>query len=83
MSIEMNKDELQAVAECIQTAWQNGVVKSPVFAHHLISASQKLGQEFERVAGVEETSAKFTPPEEIQPVQDKMDRKNVPVDISG
>ena len=80
--VDLNKEELQAVAECIQTAWQNGVVKSPVFAHHLISASQKLGHTYDAMASEEAAPSKITPSEEAQPVTEKTEKKNVPVDMA-
>ena len=80
--VNLNKEELQAVAECIQTAWQNGVVKSPVFAHHLISASQKLGQEFDAMAPDEPVPSPAMPAEEATPAQEKTEKKNVPVDMT-
>ena len=61
MSVDLNKEELQAVAECIQTAWKDGVVKNPVFAHHLINASGKLGDEFRRLVPEESEATNATP----------------------
>ena len=80
--VNLNKEELQAVAECIQTAWQNGVVKSPVFAHHLISASQKLGQEFDAMAPDEPVPSLAMPAEEVRPAKKMAAKKNAPVDMA-
>ena len=80
--VNLSKEELQAVAECIQTAWQNGVVKSPVFAHHLISASQKLGQEFDAMAPDEPVPSPAMPAEEVKPAKEMAAKKTVPVDMA-
>ena len=80
--VNLSKEELQAVAECIQTAWQNGVVKSPVFAHHLISASQKLGQEFDAMAPDEPVPSPAAPVKEAKTVLENTSKKNAPVDMA-
>ena len=81
MSVNLNKEELQAVAECVQTAWQNGAVKPPTFAHHLLTASQKLGNEFERLVGQEVPVNNSAPVETEKNIEEENSTKrNVPVD---
>ena len=79
MSVDFTKEELQAVAECIQSAWKDGIVKNPVFAHHLINASGKLGDEFRRIAPDESKATDATP-------QDNGDgdraKQQIPVDTT-
>ena len=40
----LTRDELNAIGIAIQHAWQNGEIKDPKLAYHLLTGSEKLHQ---------------------------------------
>tara|TARA_Y100000593_G_scaffold7203_2_gene13513 strand:- start:3 stop:206 length:204 start_codon:yes stop_codon:yes gene_type:complete len=47
--IDCTKEELNAVAHAINLAWEQGGIRSPQLAYHLLTGSEKIHQEWERL----------------------------------
>ena len=46
--LDLSREELNAIGTSIQHAWQNGEIKDPKLAYHLLTGSEKLHQEWAR-----------------------------------
>lgn len=51
--MNLTKEELSAIAQAIQAAWNAGSVRDPQGAMFLLSGSEKLRIEWERMVGPE------------------------------
>lgn len=49
--MNLTKEELSAIAQAIQAAWNAGSVRDPQGAVFLLSGSEKLRMEWERLVG--------------------------------
>tara|TARA_R110000824_G_scaffold73637_2_gene187489 strand:- start:3628 stop:3819 length:192 start_codon:yes stop_codon:yes gene_type:complete len=47
--MNLTRDELSAIAQAIQSAWNAGSIREPQAALFLLSGSDKLRQEWERL----------------------------------
>lgn len=61
--MNLTRDELAALASAIQSAWQAGSIRDPQTALFVLSGSEKLRREWERLSGPKEAEAEEEPPE--------------------
>tara|TARA_Y100000310_G_scaffold107285_1_gene105747 strand:- start:451 stop:660 length:210 start_codon:yes stop_codon:yes gene_type:complete len=61
--MNLTRDELSSIAQAIQAAWNAGSVRDPQGAMFLLTGSEKLRREWERLNETTETSDEEKPTE--------------------
>jgi len=60
--VDCTKEELHAIAHAINLAWEQGGIRNPQLAYHLLSGSDKIHQEWQRQAGESNGSGEIITP---------------------